>query len=325
MSFEQMISDLLNIQFLQDCCSPSIRQYQLPPQTGEGICKIIQFGTSAAIVIFDCVFLNNYTYRAEDETLLHISYFKEIHSNHHCADTERTLISDTIYAHMGACGKFQTFYDEHTPVKAVHIFLGPEFYDTYLSKKIPNSAECLKDAIAMLNQSDYFPDLSFIFHQLYNYRKTGAASLLFYESKLMETLALILQKSLDYKESLHRCVKQADIDAAHRIAEYISTHATQEISLDFLAHMTYMSPAKLKYVFKSVYHCSIRDYRLQRRMHIAKELLYHTDLPVADVAKQLGYQTSGNFAAIFKKYTGFSPKDFRVFSRHPSYTDFGSQ
>ncbi len=325
MTFEKNISRILNINFLQDLLQPTVKQYQLPPQTGDGTCRIIQFGSNAIMVLFDCKSLENYTYFVQDDTLLHISYFKEVHSAHPCTCTDYPLQPDTFYSHIGFCGKSRIEYEKHTPVKGIHIFLSPDYYDTYLSKKIPDSAIHLKKAITTLNQIDYFPEFSLILDQLYNYQETSISSLLFYESKLTEILALILQKSSDCRKSLTRHIKQADIIAARQIAEYISTHSTQEISLTFLARMAYMSPAKLKYVFKSVFHCSIRDYRIQKRMHVAKEFLYHTDLPISNIAKQLGYQTSGNFSAIFKKHTGFSPKDFRVFSRTCSYKNFSSQ
>ncbi len=322
MSFEKNISQLLNIDSLQACSSLPMEPHPLPERTGEGSCRIFRFGSGAAMILLNCKSLQNYSCCVHDESLLHISYYEEVHGTHHSPCTVRPLLSDMFYSHVGISGRFQTVYEAHTPVKAVHIFLAPEYYDSYLSQKIPDSGTCLKEAVAMLDQVEYFPELAVIFQQLYSYRGTGAPSLLFYESKLTEILALILQKSSDGMGTLPRHVKHADIEAAHQIAEYISSHATQEISLDALAHMAYMSPAKLKYVFKAVFHCSIRDYRLQKRMHIAKEFLYHTDLPIADVAIQLGYRTSGNFAAIFKKYTGFSPKDYRVFSRTSSKCKF---
>lgn len=325
MLFEQTVSELLNIDFLQDCSTPSIEQYELPPKTGAGTCKVIRLEHNALILLFDCEFLENYTYCVQNEELLHISYFKEVHSINRCPCTNHPLMPDTFYSHIGLCGKFQSVYKKHTPVKAIHIFLTPDYYDVYLSEKISDSSKYLKEAISILDQIVHYPELSFVFHQFFNHQGTGAASLLFYESKLTEVLALVLQKSFDCRNSLSRHVKQADIDAAYQIAEYIAAHATQEISLTSLSQMAYMSPAKLKYVFKSVFHCSIRDYRLQKRMYAAKEFLYHTDLSVSEIASRLGYQTSGNFSAIFKKCTGFSPKDFRLFTQTSPNSKFGSQ
>ncbi len=325
MTFEENICKLLNINFLQNCCNPSIKQYQLKPQTGKGTCKIIQLGCHAAIILFDCSFLRNYTYFVQDKDLLHISYYIDVHSAQSCFHTNQQLLPNTFYAHLGCSKKSRTTYENHTPVKSIHIFLTPKYYDTYLSKTVPDCSTHLKEAISLLNEMECFPELSFVLHQLYSYQGSDLSSLLFYKSKLTEILALILHKSLDSACSLTRHVKQSDIETVQQIAEYISSHVTQEVSLDSLAHMAYMSPAKLKYVFKSVYHCSIRDYRLQKRMHVAKEFLYHTDLPVSDIAAHLGYHNSGNFSAIFKKHTGFSPKDFRLFSRTSSLYKFSSQ
>lgn len=322
MSFEKTVAELMNIDFLQCCSSPSETQYQLPPKTGEGTCRIIYFGSSAVMLIFDCAFLENYACCVQDSQLIHISYFKEVHTSQPYRHEDCPLGSDTFCSHLGVCGSFRTVYEERTPVKAVHIFLEPEYYDTYLSGKIPDSGRYLKEAISILDQVDYFPELSFIFQQLYSYQGSGVASMLFYESKLTEILSLVLQKASDCGHTQQHHIKQTDMEAVHQIAEYIRTHAAQEISLDTLAHMAYMSPAKLKYVFKAVFNCSIRDYRIQNRMRIAKELLDHTDLPIADIARHLGYRTSGNFAATFKKYTGSSPLDYRAFTRTFSKSKF---
>lgn len=325
MSFEEHIHQLLNVDFLQNCPTSSIKNYILPPHIGNGSCKIIQYECGAAMALFDCHFIHNYTYCIQDKDLLRLSYYLDVHSANVCSSLCTNHLSPNIfYTQVGSFEKFEITYERHKPVKSIHIFLSPKYYDDYLSQTVPNCSFHLKKALSLLNETKYFPELSFVLHQIYTFQESDLASLLFYKSKLAEILALILHKTLTHKDSFPRNVRQSDLEAVQQIADYISSHVTQDVSLDSLAHMVYMSPSKLKYVFKSVYHCSIRDYRLQKRMHVAKELLHHTDLSVSDIASQFGYQTSGNFSAIFKKYTGFSPKDFRSFSRTSSLYKFSS-
>ncbi len=314
MALQTIISDL----FQSDpCCClfPGIQHCPFPDSLGAGAYHIVHLSPDAAIVLVDGVFYENFSYHIHGDDLLHIGYYQQIHAPHTCPHAGRPMGPDSFYAHIGLSGPHETAYRLHTPVKSVHIFLTPAYYDTLLSRKIPNAGRKIAEAVSILEQIEYFPELTFVFRQLYCYQPTGTGDLLFYESKLNEILARILQKGFHAPGHPVRPVKQADMDAAHTVAEYIRTHTSQDTPLSLLSHMACMSPAKLKYVFKSVFNCSIRDYRLQNRVHVAKELLYHTDLPIAEIASQLGYQNSGNFSALFKKYTGFLPKTFREQSR----------
>jgi AraC-like DNA-binding protein len=49
----------------------------------------------------------------------------------------------------------------------------------------------------------------------------------------------------------------------------------------------------------------------QMRMHQAQELLTNTDNLVKSIAFLLGYSDSFSFSAAFKRYTGYSPREFR--------------
>ncbi len=325
MTLAQYIHDVFHIESAHQE-SPNIRQYPFPEEWGTGSLQIIRLGCYAAIIMFDGCFTRNFTYHIQDDELLHIAYYREIFSSHHCPHTCRPMGADAFYAHIGLSGHLQTDYQLGTPVKSVHIFLSPEYYDGYLSAKVPNAGTQIRNALSIIENIEFFPELTFIFHQLYDYQNSCCGDFLFYESKINEILARMLQKCLDAPELPLRQIKQADMEAVHVIAEYIRTHTAQETPLCELAHMACMSPAKLKYVFKAAFNCSVREYRLQNRVHVAKEMLYHTDLPIAEIAAQLGYQNSGNFSSLFKRYTGFLPKAFRDYSRmHPHHTDFSRQ
>jgi AraC family transcriptional regulator, transcriptional activator of pobA len=43
----------------------------------------------------------------------------------------------------------------------------------------------------------------------------------------------------------------------------------------------------------------------------AKRLLRYSDLPVTEIAYRLNFEDPSYFSRFFKKYTGFSPSEFR--------------
>ena len=56
---------------------------------------------------------------------------------------------------------------------------------------------------------------------------------------------------------------------------------------------------------------SISEYTNSIRMTMAENLLSTTDLSIDEIAKQLGYNYSGNFVKMFKKTHGKTPLAFR--------------
>ncbi|MEU0564428.1 AraC family transcriptional regulator [Nonomuraea sp. NPDC005983] len=57
--------------------------------------------------------------------------------------------------------------------------------------------------------------------------------------------------------------------------------------------------------------CSPKDYLLTIRLNLAKELLATTDLPVAAVARRVGYDDPAYFTRLFTRRVGASPSTFR--------------
>ena len=63
--------------------------------------------------------------------------------------------------------------------------------------------------------------------------------------------------------------------------------------------------------FKDVYGTSIAAHLKKHRMEKAAQLLRETDLPVAEVARQVGYESQSKFTAVFKEQYGQLPKEYR--------------
>ena len=49
-----------------------------------------------------------------------------------------------------------------------------------------------------------------------------------------------------------------------------------------------------------------------QRVASAKSLLSDSDLALIDVAAQVGFRTQGHFCGVFLRYTGFTPRTFRL-------------
>ena len=78
--------------------------------------------------------------------------------------------------------------------------------------------------------------------------------------------------------------------------------------------MAFMSPTKLKKLFKNAFGAGMYQYYQRNRMHKAKELLFSGEFSVSEVGDMIGYQNLSNFSNAFKKEFSYLPKDHQKIS-----------
>lgn len=97
-----------------------------------------------------------------------------------------------------------------------------------------------------------------------------------------------------------------------RAIDYIEAHVREEVSLTDLAHELAMSPGHFAHAFKGSTGLAPHRYLVSRRIEIAKGLLRDTDLPITEIAHQVGCGTHSHFSVTFLRLTGSTPRDFRA-------------
>ena len=65
-------------------------------------------------------------------------------------------------------------------------------------------------------------------------------------------------------------------------------------------------------LFKQCFSCNFTAYLTQIRMGAAKKLLAQPTVNVKDIGEAVGYSDSNYFAKVFKRYTGFTPTEYRM-------------
>ena len=63
--------------------------------------------------------------------------------------------------------------------------------------------------------------------------------------------------------------------------------------------------------FKEDMGVNLRDYISQQKVEQAKLLLSSTELSVSEIGSRLGFVDSSYFSAVFKKWTGTQPSEYR--------------
>lgn len=98
---------------------------------------------------------------------------------------------------------------------------------------------------------------------------------------------------------------------ANEIANYLSRHYRERISLEDISRETYFSVAYCESEFKKAYGKSIIHYLIDIRVSEAKALLVETSLSCSVIAEMVGFDDANYFSRIFKKRIGFSPLQYR--------------
>lgn len=95
------------------------------------------------------------------------------------------------------------------------------------------------------------------------------------------------------------------------IHDYLARHMDRRVTIEELAHRYLINPTTLKTVFKEVYGSSLAAHMKEHRMERAAALLRETDLSVAEIAGQVGYESQSKFTAAYKEQFGQLPKEYR--------------
>jgi AraC family transcriptional regulator len=105
--------------------------------------------------------------------------------------------------------------------------------------------------------------------------------------------------------------------AERRCLELLRARLSEDISLDELAAEAQLSPFHFARMFKQSLGVPPRVYLTRLRMERACELLEHTDLPVTQIALEVGYSSNQVLARVFLKHQRMSPTDYRRVVRDP--------
>lgn len=128
--------------------------------------------------------------------------------------------------------------------------------------------------------------------------------------KVLELLLYLGTLKMDAQNRLTEYHSE-QIEIIRTIHEQLTEHMEQRFTIEALSKQYLMNPTTLKTLFKSVYGTSIAAHMKKHRMEQAAKLLRETDTSIAEIARQVGYDSQSRFTAAFKEYSGKLPKDYR--------------
>src|SRR5262249_10347644 len=101
-------------------------------------------------------------------------------------------------------------------------------------------------------------------------------------------------------------------DRLQRVLALIEERLAEAIQVRDLADAVHLSPYHFARLFKQATGQAPHLYITWQRMDRAMELLAQSGLPLAQVARRVGYHTQAHFTGVFHARVGTTPRAYRV-------------
>ncbi len=193
----------------------------------------------------------------------------------------------------------------HIPVSLLYSYLNNDsylwFYTAFLSGTIK------------LTRKHYSreSEITALLHKLFNEFKDQEHA---FELECVAYVLLILSQLIRNKHiSLNdnMKLKTSELELIGPALEHIKANYTQDITLQEISDLTFLSKSTVCKLFKSSTGMPFKEYLNEYRISEAKRLLVTTSEPITNIANAVGYANVTYFNRVFRNIHKISPSSFR--------------
>ena len=102
----------------------------------------------------------------------------------------------------------------------------------------------------------------------------------------------------------------SDHSVISRVVAYLDEHVHEDVGLETIAARYRIHPGYLSRLFKQEMGETLSEYQVRMKIEKAVVLLKEGEYKVGEVAAMVGYSASSYFSVMFKKSTGYSPREY---------------
>ena len=151
------------------------------------------------------------------------------------------------------------------------------------------------------------PDYPWIFNQIIRELQLHRVN---YEEMLIILLRQILLVINRYVNEKHYA-KNELINEIEKAAHFFEENYNKKISVEKYAEEHLMTVNRFIISFKNIMKMTPMQYIMYLRITAAKGYFDITNKNVTEVASAVGYDNAPYFSRVFKKYTGYSPSEYK--------------
>lgn len=207
-----------------------------------------------------------------------------------------------------------TRYEGDIPCERTTVYFYPEQLLSNVLTLVPDLADLLKKSGKIVLVKEKQKVIEAVLRNMYEegtQTDEYAPTLL---SLQLSTLMVQIKRNgyFVYEEAKKKAPIGDDIEA---VMEYINLNYHLPITLVEIAKMANLSPTYLSKKFRRITGVTFKEYLNYIRIRRASQALLTTDDSITQIATDCGFNGSNYFKDIFRKTTGFSPREFRKQSR----------
>ncbi|AXP81721.1 Regulatory protein PchR [Mariniflexile rhizosphaerae] len=284
-------------------------EYKLLSNFGSGYINEIHFN-NVTISISNFVVKSDVTIFNKNENIrLQLSFMleggKTIRVNNNI--NEINYSKQTSYmAYIESYSGYNKIY-ANSPFKEVKIKLPTTFLSHYKLLEDINFKRMDDNDLIVPMSSDIFS----ILLDLESNHVKGISSKIFLEAKVLEILAIQIE---NYKKNKTRSIdvlSNKNVEKLFHLKQFLKENLNKNYTIQQLSIKTGLSENLIKTEFKKLFNCSVNAFFKHEKMNKAKYLLQQTDLPIYQIADDVGYKNATHFSAAFKRFFKENPKSFR--------------
>lgn len=194
-----------------------------------------------------------------------------------------------------------------------------DFIAGYLNERGRGERLTVEDALTWPGHYYNTAEILMAFEQLKYSIRISIAPLMYYESKVIEILSLILcgVQNRGYAEMFTSSrrppnhLTYQNVKLIWQVKEELDKNILSPPGTAQLARIAGMGTTKLRQAFKAYYKQTIAEYIRREKMNYALRLLSNDELSVQNISTLLGYESSSKFTVAFKRIHGFTPRAAR--------------
>lgn len=149
-------------------------------------------------------------------------------------------------------------------------------------------------------------DLFTVLSDLENKNLKGITKKIYLKAKVFELLAMQIENCKNANVTHLQGGKI--IKKLYQVRQLIKNNLHKSFTTKQLAVEMTLNEHVLKREFKRIFGCSIAEFSTNEKMERAQDLLKNPQLPIYQIADEIGYKNATHFTVAFKRYFGMTPK-----------------